>query len=277
MAPRLRLTLVVATCLAVLAPTSASAAPQPLTSGARVAAAPTRWRPPAKVTWQWQLSGRIDTSPVAQVYDIDASSSPSVVRALHAKGRKVVCYLSAGSWENWRADRKSFPAAVIGSPLDGWPGERWLDVRRLDVLRPIMAARMDGCRRKGFDAVEPDNVDGYTQDSGFSISAADQIAYNRMLARLAHQRGLAVALKNDVEQAGALQPYFDLVVNEQCAEYSECGSYGPFLRAGKPVLHAEYDLTTAQFCPVSKRLGLSSIRKQLELGPWRQTCPVGSR
>jgi Uncharacterized conserved protein len=230
------------------------------------------WKPKKGVSWQWQLSGKINTGVKAKVYDVDSGVSKSTVRALHAKGRRVICYISAGSYENWRPDARKFPAKVKGKPLDGWPGERWLDIRQTATLRPIMAARMDVCRAKGFDGVEPDNVDGYTNDTGFSLTASQQRTYNRMLASLAHARGLSVGLKNDVEQVKALQPYFDFAVNEQCMEYDECDSYGPFLRAGKAVFHAEYELTTAQFCRSSRSLGLSSIRKKLNLGAWRQTC-----
>jgi hypothetical protein len=230
------------------------------------------WKPARGISWQWQLTGRIDTSVPARVYDIDSEVSASVVRALHRQGRRVICYISAGSWENWRPDRGRFPESVMGDPLDGWPGERWLDIREVAVLRPIMAARMDVCQRKGFDAVEPDNVDGYTNDTGFPLTGAQQRTYNLMLARLAHARGLAVGLKNDIDQVAMLQPHFDFAVNEQCAQYSECGAYRPFLRAGKAVFNAEYDLATDQFCPAARRLGLSSIRKRLELGAWREGC-----
>jgi hypothetical protein len=235
------------------------------------AAAPV-WHPKQGVSWQWQLSGPVDTSVAAHVYDIDYQVSASVVAALHRKNRRVICYISAGSWESFRPDRARFPASVKGAALDGWPGERWLDVRRISVLRPIMAARMDICRRKGFDGVEADNVDGYTNDTGFPLTAAQQRRYNLALASLAHARGLAIGLKNDIDQVATLQPHFDFAVNEQCAEYSECGAYRPFLRAGKPVFNAEYALATRDFCPAARRLGLSSLRKRLALGAWRQAC-----
>ncbi len=253
--------LVVVTAVAVL---SGGAAPA---SSAREV-----WRPAQGASWQWQLDGRIDTTVRAEVFDIDAEVPRSVVRRLHARGRKVICYVSAGSYERWRPDRAAFPSSVLGRPLDGWPGERWLDIRRRSVLRPIMASRMDECRRKGFDAVEPDNVDGFTNRTGFPLTAAHQLRYNIMLARLAHRRGMSVGLKNDLDQVRALQPYFDFAVNEQCVQYDECGAYRPFLRAGKAVFHAEYRATKRQFCPTSSRLGLSSIRKHLELGAWRRTC-----
>jgi hypothetical protein len=230
------------------------------------------WVPNQGVSWQWQLSGKIDRSVKAHVYDVDLSVRKSTVRKLHAQGRRVICYISGGSFENWRPDVKKFPAKVLGKKLDGWAGERWLDIRQVATLRPIMAARMDKCQAKGFDGVEPDNVDGYGNDSGFPLTGADQRTYNEMLAGLAHARGLSVGLKNDVEQAKVLQPFFDFAVNEQCRQYHECGSYRPFLRAGKAVFNAEYDLTRAQFCPRARALGLSAIRKKLNLGVWRRAC-----
>ena len=100
---------------------------------------------------------------------------------LHADGSAVVCYISAGSWERWRPDADRFPERVLGRS-NGWPGERWLDIRRRGVLRPIMEARLDMCARKGFDAVEFDNVDGYANRTGFPLTGADQLRYNVFLA-----------------------------------------------------------------------------------------------
>ncbi len=76
--------------------------------------------------------------------------------------KHTVCYINAGAWENWRPDAGDYPSAVIGKPLDGWPGERWLDIRRLDVLAPILESTdWINAAAKGFDGVEFDNVEGY--------------------------------------------------------------------------------------------------------------------
>lgn len=235
----------------------------------------TAWWAPARGTdWQWQLSGTVDTTVPAPVFDIDGEgNSAATVATLHQRGARVICYFSAGSFEEGRPDAGSFPASVLGSALDGWPDERWLDIRRLDVLLPLMEARIAACRDKGFDAVEPDNVDGYANDTGFALTAADQIAYNRAIAALAHRYGLGVALKNDSDQAAALQPYFDFAVVEECARYGECGAYAPFASAGKAVLHVEYTGTLASFCPATRDIGFSSMLKNLELDAWRSVCP----
>ncbi|HEX8867823.1 MAG TPA: endo alpha-1,4 polygalactosaminidase [Lentzea sp.] len=231
-----------------------------------------RWVPAPGTAWQWQLSGKVDTGVDVPVYDIDGVDNGSdVVEALHRAGRKVICYVNVGAAEDFRPDAAAFPADVKGK-TDGWPGEHWLDIRRSDVLRPIMAARFDTCRDKGFDAVEPDNVEGYTNDTGFPLTGADQLTYNRMIAELAHERGLSIGLKNDLGQIPELLADFDFAVNEQCAEYGECGRLIPFVKAGKAVFHVEYNLDTAQFCPEVTALGLSSMRKNLDLGSPRWPC-----
>ncbi|MEU7277608.1 endo alpha-1,4 polygalactosaminidase [Streptomyces sp. NPDC045431] len=231
-----------------------------------------RWQPAPGQPWQWQLSGRLDPSVDVPVYDIDGFDHPrATVDDLHRRGRKVICYLSTGAWEDWRPDAATFPQEVIGRG-NGWKGERWLDIRRTDVLEPLMAARLDMCRTKGFDAVEPDNMDGYANDTGFPLTAADQLRYNRLIARLAHERGLAVGLKNDLDQIPDLVQDFDFAVNEQCAQFRECERLRPFLTAGKAVFHVEYELPTRAFCPQAERLRTSSILKRYELDAWREPC-----
>ena len=83
----------------------------------------------------------------------------------------------------------------LHSKEDGWPGEWWLNTKSANV-RKIMVARMDLAKSKGCDAVDPDNVDGFSNDTGFSLSNADSIGYLKFLAEAAHCRGLAIGLKN---------------------------------------------------------------------------------
>src|SRR5215213_7349042 len=103
------------------------------------------WKPTVGLTWQWQLSEPpVDTSINAEVYDIDIfDNNTSVVADLHAQGRKVIGYINVGSWEDWRPDKNEFPPEVLGKTYEGWPGEKWLDIRRMDLLAPIMRARLD--------------------------------------------------------------------------------------------------------------------------------------
>jgi len=251
---------VATTCLAALALVVALVQP---------AAAAPYWTPTPGAPWQWQLQGAVDLS-IAGVgaFDVDGfDTSKDTVTAIHARGAGAVCYISAGTFENWRPDAAAFPASVKGKNVAGWAGEQWLDIRNWTVLGPIMRSRMQMCKEKGFDAVEPDNVDGYQNKTGFPLTGAQQITYNRNLADLAHSLGLAVALKNDVGQLAQLEPYFDFAINEECARYKECAGYAVFTKAGKAVWNVEYQATKyPAFCSKTFPIfGQASMLKALSL------------
>lgn len=202
----------------------------------------TWYKPNINTSWQWQLKGEVNTTYNVEVYDIDLfDSNRTVIESLKNDGKKVICYFSAGSYENWREDKEDFPTSSLGSVLDGWEDEQWLDISN-EALAPIMQARLDLAKTKGCDGVEPDNMDGYTNETGFNLSAENQLAYNKFIANEAHKRGLSVGLKNDLEQIITLEPYYDFSVNEQCHEYNECGEMQAFIDANKPVFNAEYKL-----------------------------------
>lgn len=231
------------------------------------------WQPTPNTSWQWQLTGSIDTSFDVDMYDIDLFDAPQpVIDQLHADGRIVICYFSAGSWEDWRDDAGDFPAELLGNTLDGWPDEKWLDIRRLDLLGPIMEARLDTAVAKQCDGVEPDNVDGYTNDTGFPLTTNDQIAYNTWLSNQAHARGLSIGLKNDLGQIPDLVNIFDWALNEQCFQFDECADLIPFIQAGKAVFGVEYELDAADFCPQANAMNFDFLQKNLDLDAWRVSC-----
>ena len=238
------------------------------------------WRPGITTTWQLQLTGDIVTDIAVDVYDIDLFDAPqATIDALHGAGRKVLCYFSAGSGEDWRPDYDDLDPAALGQPLDGWPGEVWLDVRHPSVWA-VMRGRLDRAVAAGCDGVDPDNMDGWLQDSGFPLAAADQLAYNRWIANQAHLRGLTVGLKNSGDQVPALVDYFDFDLNEQCHEYDECDQLAPFTLQAKPVFNVEYpggqaeaDALVGSLCPQAAGEQLRTIMLPYELdGSWRVAC-----
>ena len=269
--------------LPALAPTPPS--PDPFEAPSARGATPTPqdgqgiwWKPSVSLRWQWQLSEMpVDLSLDVDMYDIDLfENDASVIAALHAQGRKVVCYVSVGSWEDWRPDEDQFPDSVIGEDYEGWPGENWLDIRQIELLAPVMRARLDLCRDKGFDGIEPDNIDGYTNDTGFPLTYEDQIRYNLWLADEAHARGLSIGLKNDPDQVADLLPYFDWALTEDCFAEGWCEEMLPFIQMGKPVFAAEYTDTGGsieQLCQEAEPLNFSLILKDRELGAWQEACP----
>lgn len=227
------------------------------------------WIPPQVLTWYWQLQGSINNNEPVAAYDIDGfDSSAAEVATLHGQGKHVICYIDAGTYEPGRSDSSHFPAAVLGNGVKGWPGEQWLDVSNLSVLEPIMTARFKMCKEKGFDAVEPDNIDGYETEnnSGFPLLTAErQLTYNEWIASEVHSLGMAVLQKNDGEQTAQLQPHFDGALDEQCNQYGECASFQPYLSAGKPVLNAEYEPSTSAFCAADTAAGIMGARYALSL------------
>jgi len=235
------------------------------------------WRPQSGLTWQWDLSeDEVDTSVVADVYDIDLYASQAVIDELHRLGRKVICYISVGSWEDWRPDAGKFPVEVLGKNYEGWPGEKWLDIRRMDLLAPILQARLDLCASKGFDGIEPDNMEIYTEDTGFPLTYQDQLRFAQWLAKEAHNRGLAIGVKNAPDQVKDLVDLFDFAITEDCFYYDWCEEMLPFIQNGKPVFSAEYTDLPGDFdafCIRAKVMGFSLILKKRILGSWLETCP----
>lgn len=231
------------------------------------------WQPAPGTSWQWQLTGEIDTSFDVTMYDIDLFDTPqTIIDRLHGDGRIVICYFSAGSWEEWREDADNFPAVIIGNPLEGWPDERWLDIRQIDLLAPIMTARLALAASKRCDGVEPDNVTAFKNVTSFPISAQDQLAYNIWLAKEAHARGLSIGLKNDLEQIPQLVDHFDWALNEACYQYDECELLLPFVQAGKAVFGVEYAGNPGEFCPFFDQINFDWLHKRWDLDAWRAGC-----
>ncbi len=224
------------------------------------------------MNWQIQFTGALDLSVDADVYEVDLFDTPaSTVQLLHSRGRKVICYIDAGTWEDWRPDAAQYPSQWLGKS-NGWPGERWLDIRQAAPLSSILASRLDMCKAKGFDGVEFDNVDSFAANTGFPLTYDDQLRFNMYLANAAHERHLAVGLKNDPRQVHDLLPYFDWAIVEESFQLNEYANYLPFITAGKPVMAIEYNLQPEQFCPQAHDLQFSAILKHRNLDAFRLSC-----
>ncbi len=214
----------------------------------------------------------------------------AAVRALHVRGAKVIGYVDAGTAETWRPDYPELQAfdqscdgCLFGNPLGNFPDEYWLNISsnvtgtnpntgRTESARQFlldeMLARLKEAKLIGVDAIEFDDVDAYQNHTGLPISAATQLQYNTRLANLAHRMGLSVGLKNDLDQAAALRPYFDFAVNEECWQFNGCAALKPWpTRYGKAVFNVEYEASPASFCSKanSSAWNFNSIRKTDDL------------
>ncbi|RDL38734.1 uncharacterized protein BP5553_03074 [Venustampulla echinocandica] len=241
-------------------------------------AAGTYWKPAAGTTWQIVLQQALGTTaPNVSVYDIDLfDNNATIINTLHGMNRKVICYFSAGSYEDFRPDSDQFKKSDYGKELKGWPGEFWLDIRSENV-RSIMKARLKVAASMGCDGVDPDNVDGFANDSGFPLNTTNTLDFLTFLAEEAHGLGMAIGLKNAGDLVGATVDFLQWEVNEQCVQYEECKSFRPFVDAGKPVFNIEYvdgkGVSTKQkVCGDNSRSGFSTLLKNMDLSDWVEAC-----
>lgn len=213
----------------------------------------------------------------AEIYSLDLfETSPETIDMLHTQGKKVICYINTGAWEEYRPDAEDFPDTVIGRDYEGWPSEKWLDIRHFELFENIMLGRFDLAVEKGCDGIDADNMQNFEEETGFAITSQDQLAYNRWLSEQAHQRGLSIGLKNDAQQTNELLSYFDWSLIEDCHYYEWCELLLPFKNSNKPVFQIEYSdnfKSTGDFCSQSSQLGFSGFFKNRELDAWVDYCP----
>jgi hypothetical protein len=235
------------------------------------------WQPgTGNLPWQWELDHTINTMSAADmgtggetyagmsaaaplVYDIDGfDNDVPQVSALHGLAKKVICYIEVGAAESYRPDYAQFPTAALGKTVDGYPEEKYLDIGNATVLT-VIEARIEMCAQKGFDGIEPDIDDSYTDDTGFMITEASNVAYLVTLSTYAHSLGLAWGLKNGGDGGMPTQFVSDMLAHVDFAVVEEpfylgtIGYFYPALEsAGKAMFVAEYTNDTSSassFCP----------------------------
>eukprot|EP00904_Undaria_pinnatifida_P012330 jgi/Undpi1/8227/HiC_scaffold_25.g10697.m1 len=235
------------------------------------------WTPSLGDSWNYNLETPVRTSIDVDVFLIDMDYAQDTIDELHDLGKVVVCYISIGTVEDWRDDANDFPAEAIGSDLDDWDGEAWLDINN-QVVKDIMAARVQKAMGMGCDGIEPDNMMVYTEpNTGVSVTKQEQIAYNTWIAETIQATGMKVALKNAVEIAADLVDYFDFAVNEECNQWNECDVYTDnFLKHGKPVFNVEYQ-NNMDMCDYTNALGMDTIIKNYNLKSFLCSCVDPSR
>ncbi|MEU0566986.1 endo alpha-1,4 polygalactosaminidase [Nonomuraea sp. NPDC005983] len=291
-----------------LGATAAEAATTATTAEAGASARAAIWKPPVNSRWQYQLQGNtayastgginVDICVAPQtggacvrptVFDFDLYVDAAVagnnhtlntagVNAVHARGAKAICYVDAGSIEDFRPDyqefvdwHKSHGNSLLGNPFsDEFPNERWANINndkgQRDFLLRMTERRVAKCVQAGFDGVEFDVVNAHEEGksvTGWTVSPATQLVFNKALADIAHRNGLSVALKNDLSQVSDLVSSFDYAVNEECFQWKECDELKPFVAAGKPVFQVEYKTSPSTFCPKANAttLNFNAIKK----------------
>ena len=244
---------------------------------------------PVGMTFGWRLDDVDANSSLEndiKVLDVDyVETSKLSIEAWHQKGMKVMAYLSVGTVDATRKDAKLFDASLLGRTYPDYPQERFLDIRQIDKIMPIMIARLDRIKAKGFDGVELDNIDLHGWDekganqTGFSIELADTKRYVDLLIKEAHKRGLSVGQKNATDLADAYVDKFDWALVESAFALGFEEDMAIYTEKGKAVFAVEYTdmMDEATFlqkvCPAAKRLHFYALLKKRDLAAYRRTCP----
>jgi hypothetical protein len=254
--------------------------------------------------WQWELDHSLNLSSAADtgnravnavgrvapgptVYDIDGiDNSAATVAALHSRSDRAICYIEIGAAGNYYptsyyAQLKA--AGDLGSNVSGYP-EQYININAPSAVSIIESMIRQQCAAKGFDGVEPDIDDSYTDSTGFHITEQDNIRYDRTLGAYTHSLGLAWGQKNgdnDPAFSASLEPTTDFLLDEECNFYHTCGIVAtPYVRAGKLVLNAEYTddwgSNTAQdlakFCAADAAAGIDGTLFTTDLTGQRNPC-----
>jgi hypothetical protein len=71
--------------------------------------------PPITASWHIQYTGELNTSPDVKVYNIDLFDADlKTINRLREHGIFVMCYFSAGSYEDWPPDASLFHKPILG-------------------------------------------------------------------------------------------------------------------------------------------------------------------
>jgi hypothetical protein len=237
-------------------------------------------------------AGQVSSHPT--VYDIDGIENPAAtVTALHSMGYKAVCYVEIGSAGDYYTAAAEGTATTyyaqlkshgdLGRKMPGY-NEYYLNLKAASTVTIVESMIRQQCAAKGFDAVEPDIGDSYTDSTGFGITEAQNVAYDNTLGAYAHSLGLGWGQKNgdnDPAFAAGQEPVADFLLTEECNYYRTCSIVTPpYVQAGKLVLNAEYmadwggnaaaDLS--KFCPADAAGHLDGTLFGTALSGQRNPC-----
>ncbi len=241
-----------------------------------------RYQPKIGDRFEWRLDS-IGLNEVSQYHctliDIDAfSATKELVDAFHARGIKVIAYVSVGTFEEYRPDRNVLPAEIIGSPYPDWPDELFLNLREIEKMKPFITARFDMIKAKGFDGIEADNIDIYGEEKNFNLTLEDTQAFCEWMVQEAHARGLSIGQKNTEELVPLMYKKFDWALTEDVFHQHNEEEYSLYISAGKPVFSAEYtdELDIKDFnrmvCPKANQLRYYPFLKHRDLTQWTYVC-----
>ncbi len=268
------------------------------------------WQPPADANWMWEIGTPLvtadanlmgigvtayngDTAPSDNptIYDIDGiENTAATVAALHAAGDHAICYIEVGTAGNYYTAAQEGIATTyyaqlqaagdLGGSLSGYP-ESFININAASAVSIIESMINQQCAQKGFDAVETDLDETFSNNEGstpFTITQANEEAYLTTLADYMHSIKLGWIAKN-LDDTGIasfvsdMEPLSQGIISEQCNQYSSCSLLSPYEKADKWIGNAEYaPETQAEFCASDNAANINGVLFNVNLDGGRQPC-----
>lgn len=184
--------------------------------------------PPVNAPLDYQLGGAYTPPAGVKIVSRDRTESP-------AAGLYNICYVNGfqiqpGEANDWMTNHADLILRDGGGQpiIDQDWNEMLIDVstaaKRTSVAA-IVGGWIDGCKQKGFDAIEIDNLDSYSRSQG-KLTENTNVAAMALFSASAHAKGMAIAQKNSSEivaRKGELGT--DFAVAEECNTFDECQTY----------------------------------------------------
>jgi len=268
------------------------------------------WYPPHLASdghpmrWDWQI-GRVTPLQrtgrnAVDIYDIDGflttraevTAIKTTWQASTLRHPRTVCYIDL-AWEDYRPDASPtaqggyFPAATLGEVYYGYPEERWVDLRQLESLKPMLRERIGMCARKGFDAVELDDIDSFDPPSttGFHLTPGDAENFLAYAFNEIHSYGMTGLWKNSPYLSWWGRKYADGAVVEECyldhscvaAQFQGSRQYGitcTALRGATPCGWDDFTADITRQQPTGKWVGEAEYAEDDYVCNPGQKCPV---
>ena len=228
---------------------------------------------PNTPSWLIQIGAPIKGIPSATVVVTDLfDTSTDTIANLSKNGKYVICYFSAGSYEDWRPDARLYSKSVLGKDLSGWAWEKWADIRSQSV-RSILKSRIALAASKGCAGVDPDNIDGYGNATGFPLTETHSVELITDLTNYAHSKNLSLWLKNGGLIVTQVASLVDFAITEQCQVYNECSLYNPLIALNKTVIDIEYSGNLSRLCRKTATPGMLLYKANLKLDKPGKSCP----
>lgn len=156
--------------------------------------------------------------------------TPEQIKAIKAKGYKVLAYLSIGTIEEERSWWKAYSKYKL-KQLPDWPKEYYINVKKTE-WQSFLISRAKALKKKGFDGWWLDNLDVYSEYKSTGVRTAIASICQKLKAIKGYVmiNGGSEWVDDMIDQGEKLTKYIDGYTQEEVfsriTDYSGKGKFG---------------------------------------------------